>query len=145
MTLAGASLAMVAFPVTATVAAAIALAKITDMVRERESNLQKARTLRKQLIDGQADQVRDAFVAVAREQGNVLIDAVEAYLAQHRLRLQRTLAQIVRRIEAPDSVASREIVARLGPVEESGREIIAGLRELANEAAAQADQATSGT
>jgi hypothetical protein len=144
MGLAGASLAVVAFPVTATVAAAIALAKVTDMVRERESTLQKARTQRKQLIDGQADQIRDAFTAAAREQGNTLLDAVAAYLAQHKLRLERTLAEIDRRIEAPDSVASREIVARLGPVVESGRDIVTRLAGLADDARAQADRAAGG-
>lgn len=141
MGLAGASLAVVAFPVAATVAAAIAMAKVTDLVRERESNLQKARTQRKRLIGSQADEVRDAFVAAARTQGTELIDAVETYLAQHRLRLQRTLAGIVRRIEAPDSVASREIVARLGPVVASGHEVISGLGDLGDEARAQADRA----
>ncbi|SFE74078.1 hypothetical protein SAMN05216251_10522 [Actinacidiphila alni] len=134
MGLAGLSLAAVAFPVAATVAAAIAMAKITDVVKERESALQKARTYRKQLIDGQADRIRDSLVAAAKEQADTLIDAVEAHLVRYRHRLERTLAQIADRVAAPDSVASRETVLRLGPVEERASEIIASLRAIADAA-----------
>lgn len=144
MGLAGASLAVVAFPVAATVGAAIALAKITDMMSERESAIHKERVSRKQLIDVQADQVRDAFVAAAGEQGNVLIDAVEAHLAEYQHRLASTLAQIVERIGAPDAVVSREIVAKFSPVQEQGGEIITGLRDLAEEATAQDGRTGSG-
>ncbi|WP_165485489.1 dynamin family protein [Protofrankia symbiont of Coriaria ruscifolia] len=126
------SLASIALPVGAAVAAAIGIAKITEVLKERESVIKKARSERKRMIDEQAKQAREDFVDAARSQGQMLIDAVEEHLEQHRARLHATLAQIMDRIDAEDTVASRELVARLAPVEQTGREIVAELRDLAD-------------
>jgi hypothetical protein len=126
------SLATIAVPVSAAVVVAIGIAKLTDVLKDRESLIQKARNERKRMIDEQVDQARAAFVEVTRSQGRMLIDAVEAHLEQHRIRLQSTLVQIMERIEAPDIVTSRELVARLAPVDKAGCEIITSLRALAD-------------
>ncbi len=134
MAAAGVSLAAIAFPVTATVGAAIAAAKIVDVVKARESAIQRDRSKRKLLIDSQADQAKRDFVAAAQEQGVMLIDAVETHLENHRFRLQATLFQIEERIQAPDNVASAELISRLSPVAKSARDIITDLQALSTNA-----------
>jgi predicted GTPase len=132
MAAAGVSLAVVAFPVAAGVGAAIAVAKVVDAVKERESAIQRDRGARKLLIDSQVDKAKSDFAAAATDQGLVLIDAVQAHLDHHRSRLQSTLSQIMVRIQEPDSVTSRELVSRLGPIDRSARDIIAELQNLSD-------------
>lgn len=132
MAAAGASLAVVAFPVAAGVGAAIAVAKVVDVVKQRESAIQRERATRKLLIDSQSDKAKSDFAAAAKDRGLAVIDAMEAHLEHHRARLQSTLNQIMVRIQAPDSVTSRELVARLGPVDESARGIITDLQDLSD-------------
>jgi hypothetical protein len=130
MAAAGVSLAAIAFPVSATVGAAIAALKIVDVVKQRESAVQRDRGVRKALIDSQADRARLDFGVAARERGVMLIDAAQTYLDRYRARLQATLIQIQARIDAPDNVASRALVARLTPVNNSARDLLTELRGL---------------
>ncbi|MEV7085400.1 hypothetical protein AB0O07_05750 [Streptomyces sp. NPDC093085] len=116
--------------VGAAVVAAIAVAKVTDIVKDRESRVRKARQERKAMIDEQAQRARAAFEEVTRGQGQLLIDAVESHHTHHRLRLKSTLNQIMERINAEDTARSREIIARVSPVDQEGRALITALQDL---------------
>jgi hypothetical protein len=125
------SLTFIAVPVGAAVLAAISIAKLTDVIKDRETQIRKARNERKRMLDGLADQARASFTEVAHGQGQLLIDAVGAHLAQYQDRLGSTLVQILERIESKDIARSREIIARLTPVDQAGRQIITALQGLA--------------
>ncbi len=131
---AGVSLSAIAFPVAASVGAAIAVAKIVDAFKERESAIERERNERKRLVDSQAERARTDFAAAAEAQALRLIDAVEDHVEQYRSRLQDTLAQIKERIRSPDNVMSLELVSRLGPVDASAKTLMADLQALSEDA-----------
>ncbi|WP_275946905.1 dynamin family protein [Streptomyces sp. T21Q-yed] len=124
------SLATIAVPVGAAILTAIGIARITDALRERESKIQQARKERKEMIDEQAKEARTGFEEMVRNDGRRVIDAAEEYHHRHRSRLRATLEEIVQRINADDTARSREIVARLTPVEERGRAIGTDIQNL---------------
>ncbi|MEV6552298.1 dynamin family protein [Streptomyces sp. NPDC051597] len=124
------SLATIAVPAGAAVLTAIAIAKVTDVLKDRESKIQKARQERKDMIDEQVKQARSAFDSVAQSQGRLLIDAVEHHHLQHQARLKSTLAQIMERINAEDTVRSRAVIDRLSPINQTGLALVTGLQDL---------------
>ncbi|MFG3284580.1 hypothetical protein [Streptomyces sp. NPDC048111] len=124
------SLATIAVPAGAAVLAAIAIAKVTDLLKDRESKVQKARQERKDMIDEQVKQVRGAFEDVTQAQGRLLIDTVDHHHLQHQTRLQATLGQIMERINAEDTVRSRAVVDRLTPVNQAGQTLVTALQDL---------------
>ncbi|CCK30319.1 hypothetical protein BN159_5940 [Streptomyces davaonensis JCM 4913] len=124
------SVATIAVPVGAAVIAAIGIARITDFLRERESKVQQARQERKDMIDEQAKEARAGFEEMVRGDGRRVIDAAAEYHHRHRTRLRATLEEIVQRMNTEDTAGSREIVARLTPVEERGRAISTDIQEL---------------
>ncbi|MFC9425688.1 hypothetical protein [Streptomyces sp. NPDC056987] len=126
------SLATIAVPAGAAVVAAIAIAKVTDLVKDRESKVHKARQERKDMIDEQVKQARVAFEDVARSQGRLLVDAVESHHVRHQARLRSTLAQIMERINADDTARSRAVIDRLAPVNEDGRNLVTALQDLSD-------------
>lgn len=82
------------------------------------------------MIDEQVKQVRSAFENVAQSQGRLLIDAVDHQHLQHQTRLKSTLAQIMERINAEDTVRSRAIIDRLTPVNQTGQVLVTALQDL---------------
>ncbi|WP_369169091.1 dynamin family protein [Streptomyces sp. R28] len=124
------SLATIAVPVGAAILAAIGIARITDVLKERESKIQQARQERKEMIDEQTKEARAGFEEMVRNDGRRVIDAAEEYHHRHRSRLRATLEEIVQRINADDTARSREIVARLTPVEERGQAIATDIQDL---------------
>ncbi|MFF4496135.1 dynamin family protein [Streptomyces sp. NPDC001546] len=124
------SLATIAVPAGAAVLTAVAIAKVTDLLKDRESKVQRARQERKDMIDEHVKRARSAFENVTHSQGRLLIDAVERHHAQHQARLNATLAQIMERINAEDTVRSRALIDRLTPVNEDGQALITELQEL---------------
>ncbi|MET9967459.1 GTPase domain-containing protein [Streptomyces sp. NPDC006356] len=124
------SLATIAIPIGAAVAAAIGLAKATEAMKERESQIQRARQERKDQIDEAAKQARTGFEEMARERGRRLIDAAEENHREHENRLQASLIRILGRMSADDTARSRAIVGRLEPVERAGRAVIDDLQDL---------------
>lgn len=129
------SLASIAFPVGTVVALGLTASLGAKALKERKSVIERARDERKAQLDQQAQDARTSFVGVAGEQGRLLSDAVAAHLAQHRARLRSSIRQIEERIEAPDVAASRELVARLEPVDRTGQELIDKLAGLSHQAA----------
>ncbi|MEW1636809.1 hypothetical protein AB0469_22365 [Streptomyces sp. NPDC093801] len=124
------SLATIAVPAGAAVLTAIAIAKVTDLLKDRESQVQRARQERKDMIDEHVKQARNAFERVTQSQGRLLIDAVEHHHAQHQTRLKSTLAQIMERINAEDAVRSRAVIDRLTPVNQAGQALVTELQDL---------------
>jgi hypothetical protein len=124
------TLATLAFPVGAAIAVGVTISMGAKALRERESVIQSARTERKRRMDQQVGTARADFATVARLQGRLLGDAVDTHIEQHRVRLQSTLQQIEARIDSPDMALSRELVARLAPVDRAGREVIDDLHDL---------------
>ncbi len=124
------SLATIAVPVGAAILAAIGIARITDVLKERESKVQQARQERKSMIDEQAKQARIGFEEMVRSEGRHLIDAAEELHQRQRARLRATLDELVHRINAEDTTRSRAIVERLTPVDEAGQAISTGLQDL---------------
>jgi hypothetical protein len=124
------SLATIAVPAGAAVVTAIAIAKVTDLLKDRESKVQKARQERKDMIDEQVKQAHAAFENVTRNQGRLLIDAVENHHLQHQVRLRSTLTQIMERINAEDTAHSRTVIDRLAPVDQTGRDLVTALQDL---------------
>ncbi|WP_307524786.1 dynamin family protein [Streptomyces umbrinus] len=124
------SLATIALPVGAAVIAAIGIARITDVLKERESKIQQARQERKAMIDEQAKQARNGFEEMVRGQGRLLIDAAEEHHQRHRARLRSTLDEVVHRINADDTARSRAIVERLTPVDEAGHAVATRIQDL---------------
>ncbi|MEV7546024.1 dynamin family protein [Streptomyces sp. NPDC089915] len=124
------SLATIAVPAGAAVLAAIAIAKVTDLLKDRETQVQRARQERKDMIDEHVKQARNAFERVTQSQGRLLIDAVEQHHAGHQARLKSTLAQIMERINAEDTVRSRAVIDRLTPVNQAGQALVTELQDL---------------
>jgi hypothetical protein len=124
------SLATIAIPVGAAVLAAIGIARITDVLKERESKIQQARQERRAMIDEQAKRARIGFEEMTRGEGRRLIDAVEEHHQRHRARLRSTLDAMVQRINAEDTARSRTIVERLTPVDEAGQAVATGIQDL---------------
>ncbi|MFD0313024.1 hypothetical protein [Streptomyces flavalbus] len=124
------SLASIAFPVGTVVAAGLTAAAGAKALKERKSVLERARDERRGQLDQQAEQARADFTRVAREQGQLLADAVAVHVDEHRQRLRGALQQIEERISAPDMASSRELVTRLEPVERAGRAVLDGLTDL---------------
>ncbi|MEU4234957.1 hypothetical protein AB0F17_62690 [Nonomuraea sp. NPDC026600] len=75
------------------------------------------------MLDRQAQNARDGFNEVVRDQGRMLIDAVEENISEHRTRLEAALAQINDRINAPDTVRSRDVVTYLTPFDQEAEQI----------------------
>ncbi|MEU9101260.1 hypothetical protein [Streptomyces sp. NPDC048361] len=126
------SLATIAVPAGAAVLAAIAVAKVTDLLKDRESKVHKARQERKGMIDEHVEQVRGAFDNVTQSQGRLLLDAVEQHHLQHQARLKSTLAQIMERINAEDTVRNRAVIDRLTPVNQAGQALVTALQDLSD-------------
>lgn len=64
------------------------------------------------------------------QQGQLLADAVAGHVAEHRQRLRDAVQQIEDRIEDPDITSSLELVARLEPVDRTGRAVRDDLMDL---------------
>ncbi|MFE3598063.1 hypothetical protein [Streptomyces sp. NPDC059142] len=126
------SLATIAVPAGAAVVTAIAIAKVTDLLKDRESKVHKARQERKEMIDEQVKQARATFEDVARSQGLLLVDAVENHHLRHQARLRSTLTQIMERMDADDTAHSRAVIDRLAPVDEEGRRLVTALQDLSD-------------
>ncbi|MEU8825442.1 dynamin family protein [Streptomyces sp. NPDC048636] len=124
------SLATIAVPAGAAVLTAIAVAKVTDVLKDRESKVQRARQERKDMIDEQVKQARSAFESVTQGQGRLLIDAVDHHHLQHQTRLKSTLAQIMERINAEGTIRSRAVIDRLTPVNQTGQALVTALQDL---------------
>ncbi|WP_078911396.1 dynamin family protein [Streptomyces sp. NRRL WC-3742] len=123
------SLTTVALPVGIAVfgsAAAVAGAKA---LKGRRTIIERDRSERKEKIKQQAAAVEADFVTIARHQGRLLIDAVDAHIEQYSSRLQDALREVTRRVDSPDIVHSREVVERLDPVERSGSALINDLQD----------------
>jgi len=124
------SLATIAVPVGTAVVAAIAVAKITDVLKGRESEIRKARQERKGMIDEYVKQCRSAFEEVTRSQGRMLLDAVENHHRHYQGRLRSTLTQIMERINAEDTAQSRAVMERLAPRDDEGQTLVTALQDL---------------
>lgn len=99
-------------------------------LRARRSVLDQARDQRKSQLDQEVQKASADFAGAALQQGQLLIDAVAGHVAEHRQRLRDALLQIEDRIKDPDITASLELVARLEPVDRTGRSIIDDLMDL---------------
>lgn len=128
------SLAAFATPVGAAVGAAVLAIRIAKTVRERETAINQARQARRRQIDEDAASVTSNFALEATGQGNLLIDEAVNSIEQYAARLRIALVQLGHRIASPDLVASRDLVARLAPVDEAGQAIITDLDLLTDRA-----------
>ncbi|MFJ9544434.1 hypothetical protein ACIRPX_45545 [Streptomyces sp. NPDC101225] len=108
---------------------AVAAAKV---LKVRKSVVDQARDQRKNQLDQEAQQARTDFATVARQQGQVLADAVDSHIAEHRQRLRNAQLQIEERIEDPDISSSLELVAQLKPVDRAGRAIVNDLMDFSS-------------
>ncbi|WP_435060429.1 hypothetical protein [Streptomyces sp. bgisy060] len=103
---------------------------LTKGLKARRSVLDQARNQRKNQLNQEVEKAGTDFAEVALHQGQLLADAVAGHVAEHRQRLRDALQQIEDRIEAPDITSSLELVARLEPVDRTGRAIIDDLMDL---------------
>lgn len=126
------SLANIAFPLGTVVALGVAASLGAKALKERKSVLEGARNERKNQLGQQARDARSDFARVAREQGQFILDAVAAHVAEYRERLRSSLQQIEDRISAPDVASSRALVARLEPVDRAGRAVMDDLADLSS-------------
>jgi predicted nucleic acid-binding Zn-ribbon protein len=95
--------------------------------RDRETNLQRDRREWIERLDQQAEATRHQFAAIAREQGQLIIDTVKENLKAYQSRLEAAARQITERMGAHDIASSRDVIDRLEPLEDEGKAIVAAL------------------
>ena len=81
-------------------------------------------------IDKEAAKYKDAFVAAIEEQGRLVIDNVQDYLADYRSDLERNLETVRDRIAEPEIASRIELINLLEPLDLAASKLVKSLRKL---------------
>lgn len=123
------SLAAIALPAGIALLGSAVVIAGGKALKGRKTNTDRNRAERKEKIKQQAAIVEADFAAITDQQGRLLIDAIDVHIEQYSIRLQAALQQVTHRVNSPDMLYSREVVARLDPVDREGRALINNLQD----------------
>jgi hypothetical protein len=134
---AGATWAITAVAVSTIVwpaAAVTAVGAITfttiSALRSRKASLSKERQELIDDIDNEAAKYKEAFTVAVEEQGRLVIDNAQDYLADYRTDLERNLETVRERIAEPEIASRIELIRQLEPLDLKASKLVKSLRKL---------------
>jgi hypothetical protein len=83
-------------------------------------------------IDKEAAKYKEAFSAAIEEQGQLVIDNVQDYLADYRGDLERNLETVKGRISEPEIASRIELIGLLEPLDLAASKLVTSLRKPAD-------------
>ena len=98
--------------------------------RKRKASLDNDRQELINDLDKEAAKYKEAFVSAIEEQGRLVVDNVQDYLADYRSDLERNLETVRGRIAEPEIASRIELINLLEPLDLAASKLVKSLRKL---------------